>query len=69
MFGGSLQILCLQAMKVAKDIRKNGFEALPTDIVNYSTVTNNLDIPTSVEEPVDPVMYLFIFLNPDDAID
>lgn len=56
-------------MEVAKDIRKNGFEALPTDIVIDSTVTNNHEFPTSVEEPVDPVMYLFIFLNPDDAID
>lgn len=62
MFGGSLQILCLLAMEVAKDIRKNGFEASPTeatDIVIDSTVTNNLDIPTSVEEPVDPVMYSY----------
>lgn len=46
-------------MEVAKDFRKNAFEALPTDIVIDSTVTNNHEFPTSVEEPVDPVMYSY----------
>lgn len=58
-FGGSLQILCLHTMEVAKDFRKNAFEASQTDIVVDSTVTNNHEIPTSFEEPVDPVMYSY----------